>query len=75
MPILPLAVHGTSTALRKHDWRFGRSTAVVQVLEPIETTGLTPADVPVLKERVRGLIVEARDALARSGDGGGILTR
>ena len=75
MPILPLAVHGTSTALRKHDWRFGRSTAVVQVLDPIETTGLTPADVPVLKERVRGLIVEARDALARGGGGGGILTR
>ena len=30
VPILPLAVHGTSTALRKHDWRFGRSTAVVR---------------------------------------------
>ena len=23
VPILPLAVHGTRTALRKHDWRFG----------------------------------------------------
>ena len=52
---------------RKHDWRFGRSTAVVQVLEPIETTGLTPADVPALKERVRDLIVDARAALARGG--------
>ena len=27
VPILPLAVHGTCTALRKHDWRFGPSTA------------------------------------------------
>jgi len=64
VPILPLALHGTSTALRKHDWRIGRATAVVEVLAPIETTGLTPADVPALKERVRGLIVEARDRLA-----------
>ena len=65
VPILPLAVHGTCTALPKHDWRFGRSTAVVRVLEPVETTGLTPADVPALKERVRSMIVEARDRLAR----------
>jgi len=64
VPILPLAVHGTSTALRKHDWRFGRSTAVVRVLEPIETTGLTPDDVPALKERTRALIAAARDQLA-----------
>ena len=64
VPILPLAVHGTSTALRKHDWRFGRSTAVVEVLDPIETTGLTPADVPALKERTRAAIVNARAALA-----------
>ena len=66
VPILPLAVHGTGSALRKHDWRFGRSTAVVRVLEPVETTGLTPADVPTLKERVRGAIAAARDELAAS---------
>jgi 1-acyl-sn-glycerol-3-phosphate acyltransferase len=67
VPILPLAVHGTSTALRKHDWRFGRSTAVVQVLEPIETAGLTPDDVPALKERARSAIVAARAVLAAGG--------
>jgi len=64
VPILPLVVHGTSSALPKHDWRFGRSTAVVRVLEPIETTGLTPADVPALKDRVRRLIVDTRAELA-----------
>jgi len=64
VPILPLVVHGTSSALPKHDWRFGRSNAVVRVLEPVETAGLTPADVPVLKDRVRRLIVEARTELA-----------
>jgi 1-acyl-sn-glycerol-3-phosphate acyltransferase len=62
--ILPLAVHGTSTALPKHDWRFGRSTAVVKVLEPVETTGLSPTDVPALKEKVRMMIDGARKELA-----------
>jgi 1-acyl-sn-glycerol-3-phosphate acyltransferase len=64
VPILPLAVHGTATALPKHDWRFGRSTAVVKVLEPVETTGLSPADVPALKEKVRAMIARGRAELA-----------
>jgi 1-acyl-sn-glycerol-3-phosphate acyltransferase len=64
VPILPLAVSGTSTALRKHDWRFGKSVAEVRVLPPVETAGLQLADVPALKSRVRTMIVDARDALA-----------
>jgi 1-acyl-sn-glycerol-3-phosphate acyltransferase len=64
VPILPLALHGTSSALRKHDWRFGYSRATVRVLEPVETTGLTPDDVSTLKARVREMIVAARDELA-----------
>lgn len=66
VPILPLAVSGTGTALRKHDWRFGRSDAEVRVLEPVETAGLTLSDIPELKARVRHTIVAARDALAAS---------
>jgi 1-acyl-sn-glycerol-3-phosphate acyltransferase len=66
VPILPLAVSGTGTALRKHDWRFGRSDAEVRVLDPVETTGLSLDDVPELKARVRRTIIEARDALAAS---------
>ncbi len=64
VPILPLAVHGTSTALRKHDWRFGRARAAVRVLEPVETAGLGVEDIPALKARVREMIVTARDQLA-----------
>ncbi|HEX2251018.1 MAG TPA: lysophospholipid acyltransferase family protein [Gemmatimonadales bacterium] len=66
VPILPLALWGTGTALPKHGWRFGRSAAEVRVLEPVETGGLTLADVPELKARVREMIVRTRDALARS---------
>jgi len=66
VPILPLAVSGTGTALPKHGWRFGRSVAEVRVLEPIETAGLTVKDVPALRNRVRARILEARDALRAS---------
>jgi 1-acyl-sn-glycerol-3-phosphate acyltransferase len=64
VPILPLAVSGTGTALPKHGWLFGRSAAEVRVLEPVDTAGLTLDDVPSLKARIRDRIVQARDALA-----------
>src|ERR687897_638427 len=63
VPILPLAVSGARAALPKHGWRFGRSAATVRVLEPIETAGLTVEQVPELRERIRGMIVAARDEL------------
>ncbi|MDQ2670239.1 MAG: 1-acyl-sn-glycerol-3-phosphate acyltransferase [Gemmatimonadota bacterium] len=63
VPILPLALAGTGPALRKHDWRMGRSVAEVRVLPPVETTGLSIADVPALRDRVRAMITEARDAM------------
>jgi len=63
VPILPLAVSGTGTALPKHGFLFGRAKAEVRVLEPIETAGLTVKDVRALRERVRKMILEARDAL------------
>ena len=54
--ILPLAVHGTRSALRKHDWRLGRSRAEVRVLEPVDVSGLDSSDVTALRERVRDRI-------------------
>ncbi|HYC30639.1 MAG TPA: lysophospholipid acyltransferase family protein [Gemmatimonadales bacterium] len=68
VPILPLAVSGTGPALPKHDWRFGRSAATVRVLPAVETAGLTVEQAPELRERVRRMIVDARDAL-RAGQG------
>lgn len=64
VPILPLVVHGTRSALRKHDWRLGRSEAVVKVLDPVPTDGLGPDDVAALREQVRTLIATELDALA-----------
>lgn len=63
VPILPLAVIGTRTALIKHDWRFGESHAEVRVLAPIATEGLTKHDVPALREQARTAIAEALEQM------------
>jgi len=57
-PIIPLVLDGTYPALHKGDWRFGIADAEVRVLEPVETTGLTIADVSSLRDRVRTLITD-----------------
>lgn len=62
-PILPIAVAGTRDAIPKGSWMFNRARAVAHVLPPVETTGLTVADVPALRDRVRSMISEARDGL------------
>ncbi|MBX6365844.1 MAG: 1-acyl-sn-glycerol-3-phosphate acyltransferase [Gemmatimonadetes bacterium] len=64
-PILPLAVAGTRNAIAKGSFLMGPARAEVRVLPPIETAGLTPSDVPELRERVRRLIIDARDELRR----------
>ncbi|MEE2787546.1 MAG: lysophospholipid acyltransferase family protein [Myxococcota bacterium] len=45
VPVIPIAVSGTETALRKADWRFGRAHALVMVGAPIAVHGRTLADI------------------------------
>lgn len=59
-PILPIVVAGTRRAMAKHTFQFQRTRAVCRVLEPIETTGLTLADIATLKERTRAVIADAK---------------
>jgi 1-acyl-sn-glycerol-3-phosphate acyltransferase len=65
VPILPMAVAGTRHAMAKDSMQFNRARAVVRVLEPVETQGLTEADVPALRDRVREMITRARAELQR----------
>ena len=64
-PILPIAVAGTRDAMQKGTFRFKRAVAVCRVLDPVETAGMTLADVPALRERVHGIIGEAVASLRR----------
>jgi 1-acyl-sn-glycerol-3-phosphate acyltransferase len=63
VPVLPLVVAGTRDAMAKHSFVFNRATACVRVLDPVDTTGLTPDDAPALRERVRAQIARARAEL------------
>lgn len=64
-PLLPLAVFGTRACRPKGSLWFGEARAVVRVLEPVPTTGLTLADLPRLKEQVRDRIAAAVAELER----------
>ena len=58
--VLPVAVHGTGTALPKHSWRFGFTRARVMVGTPIATAGKT---VDALKLEARAQIEKLQDML------------
>lgn len=59
VPVLPLVVEGTRDALPKKNWRFGSiSTIHITVLPEVPTIGLTRADIPALRDRVRTMICE-----------------
>lgn len=59
VPILPVALAGTRDCRPKGSRWFGHAHAHARVLRPIDTTGLTLAEVPRLKETARGAISEA----------------
>lgn len=63
VPIIPLALLGTRTALIKKDWRFGFSNAEVRVLDTIPTDGMSKNDVPALRDQTRAAIAAALDAM------------
>lgn len=58
-PIVPLALAGTRRCRPKGSASFGDAEAVVRVLEPISTTGLTLDDVEDLKRTTRHRIAVA----------------
>jgi 1-acyl-sn-glycerol-3-phosphate acyltransferase len=64
VPVLPLVVAGTSTALPKKGWKMGRAVAEVRLLEPVETTGMTVKDAAALRNRVRRMIESERAAMS-----------
>jgi 1-acyl-sn-glycerol-3-phosphate acyltransferase len=63
-PLLPIAVAGTRNAMAKGSFRFLKARAMAQLLEPIDTSGMTLSDIPVLKQMARERIEAGRRALA-----------
>jgi 1-acyl-sn-glycerol-3-phosphate acyltransferase len=65
VPILPIAVAGTRHCMAKRSFTFRRARAKARVLEPVPTDGLTPDDIPALREKVRSMIDMERRELQR----------
>ena len=65
VPIQPVVVAGTRNALPPGSLRLGSSRAVVRILEPVPTTGLSPKDAGALATRVRDQIAQARADLRK----------
>ena len=63
VPVLPLVVAGTRDAMAKHSFVFNRARAEVRVLEPVDTTGMTPDQAGALRELVKDRIAHARAQL------------
>jgi 1-acyl-sn-glycerol-3-phosphate acyltransferase len=65
-PILPVAVAGTRHAIPKNSWIFGvKCQARIEVLEPIETKGMTTGDLEALKERTRTQIAASFERMGK----------
>jgi len=57
-PIIPIVIDGTFAAIQKASWKFGKpSDILLKLLPPVDTSGLTIADLPSLKSAVRGAII------------------
>jgi 1-acyl-sn-glycerol-3-phosphate acyltransferase len=65
VPVLPIAVAGTRSCIAPDSMVVRPARAEARVLPPIETAGMTLADVETLKQRVRDEIVAARAELQR----------
>ena len=62
VPVLPLAINGTSNALPKGGWRFTNPGPIqLRVFPPIPTDGYQKSQAPELCDRVRQDIVDQLD--------------
>lgn len=60
-PVVPLAITGSFEFNRKGHWMIYPSKIIVYLHEPIETAGLTKADVQMLRERVQAVVSRSVD--------------
>jgi 1-acyl-sn-glycerol-3-phosphate acyltransferase len=66
VPVLPVVVEGTFNCLPKKSWKFGKATGiVVEVLDPIDTTGLKRKDAAELRDRTRARILQRLNELRK----------
>jgi 1-acyl-sn-glycerol-3-phosphate acyltransferase len=70
VPVLPVCIEGTRACLPKGSPWLGNADASVRILSPIPTAGMSPDDVPRLRELARRRLSEARQKRATPCDAG-----
>ncbi|XP_053908050.1 1-acyl-sn-glycerol-3-phosphate acyltransferase alpha isoform X3 [Cuculus canorus] len=63
VPVVPIVISSYRHFYSKRERRFTAGRCVIEVLPPLPTRGLGPADVPALTERVRAAMLDAFEAL------------
>jgi 1-acyl-sn-glycerol-3-phosphate acyltransferase len=64
VPILPLVVDGSGTALPRNTWIFGKPQDIhLRILEAVSVAGWNIKQVPALRDAVRQRIVDELDRL------------
>jgi 1-acyl-sn-glycerol-3-phosphate acyltransferase len=64
VPILPLVVEGSGTALPRNSWVFGKTQDIyLRILEPVPVDGWNIKQVPALRDAVRQRIVDELERL------------
>lgn len=61
VPIIPVIIHGTYSIMPKKRLLIKRGDVLLEILEPVETSGYTIEDRDVLIERIRNIICESFD--------------
>lgn len=61
--VVPIALAGTTAALKKGDWRPGPAHGTALVGDPLPTEGLEMKDLPELKRQARSAIEQLRQRL------------
>jgi 1-acyl-sn-glycerol-3-phosphate acyltransferase len=67
VPIVPLAIHGSSRLLGRDGMRLHKGPVHFKAGEPIETKGLTPADRDALMQRVRDAMIDLHVSIGGPG--------
>ena len=65
VPVLPVALTGTHSCMPKGSRWLGEADAVVRILEPLSTEGMTLADAPRLRDQAREIIAATVVALRK----------
>ena len=64
-PIVPVVIYMPPEVYDSKRWIFGSGAIRIRVLEPVQTTGLTPADVAELTNSVQDKMQAALDEMSK----------